>query len=790
MKIKNMITFVAVHIAIAVFSIASLSPVESVDQECNNLASDTAWTLSVDGTEFRPVIVPAGGWNSDKQPAPGMRPLTRYEEPDGAKLKFDLRCGGGFRPHLAKHNQDPKRPVVVKDHVVYRRDLTIPANWTGRVIQLEFGGVTYGAEIFLDGDKVGEHVGPMMPFIVDLTGVAQPGKTYRLEVKAYHSRHYNIDGMCQVPIGFDYEYWRTMHDPSWTAKAAYGVVKYVHLKCLPLQYVKDVFVRTSVNNKILCFDVTLANGTEKPMELELSSSLSSWNKADWDYPSIPKRTVSVPGKGEAKVTVDGIPWNLGPRSYWWPNIPFREDYTAQLHHLNIDLSDKMRLRHAFSSRFGFVEHAEGPYYYTVNGVRVNNISDGTTEAQLSEYDAYAELAGYKTAEACRETWKRFLRVGINANRVCQSTPTQMMMDAADEVGFMLIPETGLRGCHNQGWNPIYSPQSVRELIALTRSHPSVVRYSLQNEMPYDQKEWTRLIDAGTETDPTRPLVMEDNTVGRQLPLKYTRFESTLGGHAYPMMHYTDYPKPCREIFGLGEVDWGNGLLPVYAVHARHYRLNDVTYFACWSWLNYWPNFLEGGNHEKHGWKVNNDPDRVDGVDGWNSPIIEFVKRSHHPCLVQDLGILRDNPDAPKQLGEGKIEWPYHIPSILSGQPVKRKIEVFNGGLSGNKLTLRWTARWDSPQGPEAVKGGYIPCEIEPGFHATQTVAFTAPKIEQDSRKLFLVLESLIDGKTVFRSDETVLKVVTRTSDPSAAFLPSDDRPQKTGKKNLARTATS
>ena len=741
-----------------------------------DLASETAWQASADGGDFRPIIVPGGGWNSDKQPAPGMRPLTRHEEPDGAKLNYDPRGGFRFQPALAKYNQDLKRPVIIRDHVVYRRDITIPADWAGRSIQLEFGGVNYGADVFLDGKEVGGHVGPMMPFTVDLTGVTSPGKTHRLEVNAYSNRHYNINGMSQVPNGFDYEYFRTMHNPSWTSKTAYGIVKYIRLTALPPQHTRDLAVRTSVKDDAFGFEVTVANTSDKPAELELSADLSSWNKADWKYPAIPARKVTVPAKSKAKVTVDGVKWGLGSKSYWWPNMPFREDYRAQLHLLNLTLRQDGKPVAKSTQRFGFVEHAEGPYYYTVNGVRVTGLSDATAEAQLSEFDAYAQLPAYKTADACRETWKRFMRIGINTNRIHQSTPTDLMMDAADEVGFMLIPETGLRGCHNQGWHPPTMRQAVSDMIVHARNHPSTARYSLQNEMDYDKAMWTVLIDAGVEADSTRPLVMEDNTIGRKFPIDHSKFEGTRG-HACGMGHYVDYPKPCRKIIGLGEMDWGNNRLPAYVVHVRDYRLNDVAYFASWSWLNFWPNFLEGGNHAKHGWKVNNDHDRIDGLDGWNSPIIDFAIRCHHPYLVQDIGVLKENPGAPKEIGGGKIQWPYNLPIVLAGKPVERKIEVFNGGLFGNKLSLRWNAHWDSPTGPEAVKGGEIPNIIEPGFHATQTIAFIVPKIEKDERTLVLMLESVMDGQVVFRSEETRLKVLARMVETSAAFLGEDSQTQ-------------
>ena len=241
---------------------AEPTPVEQPrSRSAIDLASETAWQASADDGVFRPIIVPGGGWNSDKQLAPRLRPLTKKEE--------------SGKPLI----NDPDRSVVVKDHVAYRRDVSVPSEWTGRVIQLEFGGVNFGAEVFIDSKKVGEHVGPNMPFIVDLTGVAQPGRTHRLEVTAYHSRHYNDDkGLCRVPIGFDYEYQRGKRTPDWTSKTAYGIVKSIRLTSLPIVHVRDVVVRTSVTNDTLGFEATVANAGDKPVELKLAAEVLSRNK--------------------------------------------------------------------------------------------------------------------------------------------------------------------------------------------------------------------------------------------------------------------------------------------------------------------------------------------------------------------------------------------------------------------------------------------------------------------------------------------------------------------------------
>ncbi|MGB2754861.1 MAG: hypothetical protein WBD75_04835 [Phycisphaerae bacterium] len=60
-----------------------------------------------------------------------------------------------------------------------------------------------------------------------------------------------------------------------------------------------------------------------------------------------------------------------------------------------------------------------------------------------------------------------------------------------------------------------------------------------------------------------------------------------------------------------------------------------------------------------------------------------------------------------------------------------------------------------------MKGGEIPCPIEPGFHATQKIAFTVPAPGRANRRLYLVMESRKDGQTVFHEDGVYLNVSPR-----------------------------
>jgi hypothetical protein len=178
---------------------------------------------------------------------------------------------------------------------------------------------------------------------------------------------------------------------------------------------------------------------------------------------------------------------------------------------------------------------------------------------------------------------------------------------------------------------------------------------------------------------------------------------------------------------------------------------DIAYFAGWDFLNYWPNFLQGMNYKKHVWKQSANKDRTDGVDGWNSPIIRWVQKSFDPYLVVDTAFLKSN---------GKFEkgWPKRIPVYKSSENVKRNLEIFNDGLFGDKLNVRWSTRWDSADGPLVAKGEIANIIVKPGFHALKTISFVTPPV-QTSRTLFLVLESVMNGKVLFIDKQVRFNII-------------------------------
>lgn len=697
-----------------------------------DLASDSAWQLNINGGPWRPIKVPGGGWNSDQQ----SPTLDFYQR---SKVEVDSKRG----------NPDFK-------YAEYRREIEIPAQIEGRVVLVRFGAVNYVAEVFLDGHLVRTHRGAMMPFEADITPYVKSGGRHVLSVKCFGLTGQDV----QCPSGFTY--WKA-HEGS---KFALGITKSVTLAVLPEVYLKDLMVRTSVAKRQFSCEVLVCNSSSTRRTVTVSGMFSPWNRERWDYPQLPDVQVEVEPKSEKNVVLGPVAWELGPASYWWPNKPFREDYSATLHNLAVVLREKGQVINERCQRFGYVEYGEGPYYYTINGLRINHISDGTPESGMSEFDCYsvspAFLPPSATSKGCPESWKRYMRIGMCTYRTHQSTPTPYMMDAADETGMMLVPETGIRW-QTAGADQPLEPltQSVRDLARVCRNHPCIAMYSLSNEAGVNPA----LVDAIAEVDDSRPLVFEVNHMdGGRIDGKRL--------HAYKMVHYWTYPKPSRSIFGMGEFAWRTDGMALFADGGKDMRINDLAYFAGWDWINYWPNFLEGMNHDKHGWKLNNAPDRTDGVNGWGSHLVDYVQRAFHPYALMWPSLENANAYSPK--------WPEYTQIYGSGEQIREKVVMFNDSFQTNPFTLTWEAHWDNVAGPLYRAGKSDGIVIEPGFHATQTITFPLPVEVKNDRRLFIRLASWQKGEIVCSDDRFSLCVTPTAGKVEEATIVSHGVDSETG----------
>ena len=270
------------------------------------------WSLKVDNDKTRQILVPGGGYNSDRQARPWIDSLN------------------------------------VSSTATYSRIVDVPA-WFGgadSVLHLAFGAVNHGAEVYVapvetpeNRSFAGAHYGPHMAFDVDVTAYMQVGRSYVLTVVARPFAYFHGD----VASGFRYPETWSRPANGWSSRQCGGICKYVRLIALPSLRVSSLYVHANVSSvdAIVIVEVQVTNEGVMPLaasEALLSCNLSSWNyvahvgtrTSSWPYPALyPIALPSIAPKSSITTTF-AILWSLGPASYWWPNMPFNSSYAPQV----------------------------------------------------------------------------------------------------------------------------------------------------------------------------------------------------------------------------------------------------------------------------------------------------------------------------------------------------------------------------------------------------------------------------------------------------------------------------
>jgi len=74
--------------------------------------------------------------------------------------------------------------VDFMEAVWYRREVEVPGEWAGRDVLLHFGAVDYDATVWVNGREMARHRGGFTPLACELAGVAAPGETATIVVRA------------------------------------------------------------------------------------------------------------------------------------------------------------------------------------------------------------------------------------------------------------------------------------------------------------------------------------------------------------------------------------------------------------------------------------------------------------------------------------------------------------------------------------------------------------------------------------------------------------------------------
>lgn len=697
----------------------------------------------------------AGPWDFQ----PGGREKTTMEVP-----------GGGWY----------KQGFTDVGQATYTRRVEIPDLAPGQVTRLEFGATNHEATLFVDGTKIGTNTTSFLPSIFDLTGHVRPGATHEIKLDVKGRDALAMGGPSPSAGGFGGPRYPVPGGAEWCEAIPQGIFRSAKLRVFPALHIADAQVKTSTAKRTLTYDVWIRNAAAKPMTTSLTGALRSWNRARWRYPKLPAQRLTVGAGKTEKVTVGPVRWRPGQRSWWWPNVPYRAGYRAQLHTLNLALRRGRRAAHRAAYRFGFREFRQAGTHYELNGIRANLRGDSIQGAHWDRVenggkgDGFGTFPGFLPPSAANPGWPKavdnYQRLNHSVLRTHQIPPTPYMLDVTDEQGLMIIDETAIRGSESRqefkaGRENFVN--HVRDLVLRDRNHPSVIRWSQANEPDAndtDSLEFEQeLYGTVMAHDDTRPVSVDvtSETYEEMKQPNFSVFQHYVNSDGTIAPGYTDdvHARSDRP-FGRGEFIWPYNTYPQgftwFSTATEKMREKSASDIRPYTLAGAWAGVIPGtkstdfttDNHHAHPLYGEDNL-----ADPWSHPQIRLMQRAFNPLLVADRDYWEHH-----KLSDAAGEWPTPTRPVTlrAGEKSRRTLIVFNDTFEGgDEVSVRWEAREGAADGPVLEQGSFT-AEVKRGWIGRREIEFT-PKTP--GKRLYLTITAAMPGfGEVFREDNQYFEV--------------------------------
>lgn len=156
-----------------------------------------------------------------------------------------------------------QKPVGADNRLWYRRTFTIPENWRGRRVLLNFGAVDWESAVFVNGKQLGAHRGGYDVFSMDITAALKPEGEQELVVSVWDP----TDAGWQ-PRG------KQVSDPKgiWYT-AVTGIWQTVWLEPVPTTRISGLKLVPDIDASTLKARVSLSGGRQGD-QVELTASLN------------------------------------------------------------------------------------------------------------------------------------------------------------------------------------------------------------------------------------------------------------------------------------------------------------------------------------------------------------------------------------------------------------------------------------------------------------------------------------------------------------------------------------
>ena len=376
----------------------------------------------------------------------------------------------------------------------YAKTFTVPKEWEGKRIWLNFGGACPTAEIWLNGTQIGEHHSPMLSFGFEITDLVKDGENL-LAVR--------ISELDRI-LAFTYHY-----SGKWS-----GLYRDVELTATDAVYIDQLYALPDVETGVVRIKAEIGGvGADARLTVRLTSP---------DGRVFPGECFASENSLEIEISVD-------TPELWSPEHPALYRVDAELK-IGDEVSD------ARADRVGFARLSAEGRHFLINGQPYYMRGTGD----------FCENPLTGSPNTDRDYWRRALgmlrRMGYLYVR-CQSfVPVPEYFDAADEVGILVQSEMGTLGAMygKTVWNtynmwPKPTPEyreRIREqwngIVMRDVNHPSANIYCMGNELTqtfFPRAAW-RCYNETKALKPTCMIIWSDGSYLPDLPQDFVNGQYT------------------------------------------------------------------------------------------------------------------------------------------------------------------------------------------------------------------------------------------------------------------------
>ena len=320
----------------------------------------------------------------------------------------------------------------------YRKTFKTP---DGEVVRLHFEGVYQKAEVFINGQKAGQHAYGYTPFTIDITPYLHQDTPNEVLVKVDNSEQPN----CR-----------------WYSGS--GIYRHVWLITSPALHIAEngVYISTP-----------MVNDDEATVQVEVTvENASDVERTATVMVGAESMPITVPAKGSE---TDTLTFNIRNPRLWSPDTPILYEVRAMLKEQGKMVDSQLTrfgVRHIYcDSRYGFQLNYMP---LLINGACVHH-DDGILGAMA--FDA-AEIRKVRLMKDA----------GFNLIRTSHNPPSRAFLDACDSIGMLVIDEAF------DGWRQAKTPydystlidscyrEDIHAMVRRDRNHPSVICWSIGNEV--------------------------------------------------------------------------------------------------------------------------------------------------------------------------------------------------------------------------------------------------------------------------------------------------------------------